>query len=201
MCTCPTVTRYRSESGADENLRRAVTDANPSVREQAAEVADKLGRYLSPRKLRNEPPPPVVPPPLQKAVLLSPRPVTPPLPPTALAAPPAQLHDTIFGPPEHRRLRRRRVDDYDDDEMELFDQVILKDLLPMLRDRARKVLNRFRRTKARGVSFGPRLGQVYVDGHLIPDLAGPLNDALGRSHASKHWLSRLQRFNARAHGG
>ena len=174
---------------ADADLRRTVTDVPSNVREQAAEAADKLGRYLNARKLRDAPPPPAVPPPPEEALLLPPDPALPQRAPPALDARPPPT-----APPAPRGVKRRRLDMYgratataadddddddDDDEVELFDQEVFHQLLPTLRSKAREMLRRIRRARPPGVTFGPGLGRVYVDGRAIPDMGYLLNDALG----------------------
>ena len=177
---------------ADADLRRTVTDVPSNVREQAAEAADKLGRYLNARKLRDAPPPPAIPPPPEEALLLPPDPALPQRAPPALDARPRRPPPTA--PPAPRGVKRRRLDMYgratataadddddddDDDEVELFDQEVFHQLLPTLRSKAREMLRRIRRARPPGVTFGPGLGRVYVDGRAIPDMGYLLNDALG----------------------
>ena len=183
---------------ADADLRRTVTDVPSDVREQAAEAADKLGRYLNARKLRDAPPPPAIPPPPEEALLLPPDPALErPRPRRTLPTPPAQGArprrplGTPTGPPAPRGVKRRRLDMYgratataaddddDDDEVELFDQEVFHQLLPTIRPKAREMLRRIRQARPPGVTFGPGLGRVFVDGRAIPDMGYLLNDALG----------------------
>ena len=170
----------------DADLRRAVTTDNPSVsvRERATEAADKLGRYLNARKLRNAPPPPAVPPPPEEALLLPPQAAAAAAPaPQAAAAPPPPPPP----PPLPLAVPRRQAPgrrfaaaaDDDDDEVQLFDQDVLHGVLPSLRARARQVLDRIRAARVRGITFGPSLGQVYANGRPIADMAELLNDAVG----------------------
>ena len=166
-----------------------MTQANPvSVRERATEGSDKLGRYLNARKLRNAPPPPEVPPPPEEALLLPPE--APPAaqpPPLAVpgpAPPPLGRRDIAqappLKPPRRPGVKRRRLDAADGDgEVELFDQDVLYGVYPKLRGRARQVLNRIREARVPGITFGPHLGEVYVNGRPLNDMADLLNDALG----------------------
>ena len=57
---------------------------------------------------------------------------------------------------------------------------MLHSLLPTLRPKAREMLRRVRHARPPGVTFGPHLGNVFVDGQAIPNMGHLLNDALGR---------------------
>lgn len=187
---------------ADVNLRQALADTSGTVQERAYEAADKLGEYLQARKVRNAPPPPLIPPPPPQAHILqqqwpqpqpqpqppavpapapapAPVPVPPPIP-MAMAPAPAQAPQ----PPQQHAIapyvppQGDAIGDLD------FDPQLMNAVRPSYRPRVQRLLRAILESNQPGVTFGDRVGQVFVDGQPIPGLAKLLNDATSRRAAA-----------------